>query len=68
MATPQQQEALHREGRLILALQAYKQGQTNPLTPPRCYIMCPKQQPGNPCYGPYINSSATTEDRHEQVG
>ena len=31
MATPQQQEALHREGRLILALQAYKQGQTNSL-------------------------------------
>jgi hypothetical protein len=27
MATPQQQEALHREGRLILALQAHKQGQ-----------------------------------------
>ena len=31
MATLQQQEALHREGRLILALQAYKQGQTNSL-------------------------------------
>ena len=27
MAIPQQQEALHREGRLILALQAHKQGQ-----------------------------------------
>jgi len=31
MATPQQQEALYREGRLILALQAYKQGETNSL-------------------------------------
>ena len=27
MATPQQQEALFREGRLALAVQAYKQGQ-----------------------------------------
>ena len=27
MATPQQQEALYKEGRLVLALQAYKQGQ-----------------------------------------
>ena len=27
MSTPQQQEALFREGRLVLAVQAYKQGQ-----------------------------------------
>jgi len=26
MATPQQQAALHKEGRLELAIQAYKQG------------------------------------------
>ena len=31
MATPQQQEALHREGRLILALQAHKLGQIKTL-------------------------------------
>ena len=27
MATPQQQEALHQEGRILLSINAYKQGQ-----------------------------------------
>jgi len=31
MATPQQQESVHREGRLTLALQAYEQGQIKTL-------------------------------------
>ena len=31
MATPQQQKTLHREGRLILALQAYNLGQVKTL-------------------------------------
>ena len=31
MAIPQQQESVHREGRLALALQSYKQGQIKTL-------------------------------------
>ena len=33
MATPQQQEDLFREGRLVLAIDAYRQGQFEALQP-----------------------------------